>query len=99
MQADLYFGDRPDHRGQPQATADAVSAGEAFAQKLFPVRPVTYMLVIAVLVLALSSVNEERSEALARSPLPAATAGATASVVRQSLPARAALYRENFLTH
>jgi hypothetical protein len=99
MLVNQYFGIGQDHPRQPRMGPDVVSTDDAFAYKLFPVRPMPYLLIVSILVLSLFSVNEERNEALGHSPLPEVTASTVASVVRQSLPARAALYRLNFPTH
>jgi hypothetical protein len=99
MFANLYFDAAQHHPQQPQITPEAVLVNNSFGLKWFPVRPLPYIVVVALLALSLFSVNWERSEALVHSPLPLATASMAEPFARLSLPARAALYRENAIAH
>jgi hypothetical protein len=99
MLVDGYFDAKQNQPQQFAFFSEIVSVGDSFARTLFPVRPLPYILVVSVMALSLFSVNVERSEALAHSPSPFATVAASVPVVRLSLPARAAMYRENFLAH
>jgi hypothetical protein len=97
MLANVYFDAAPQHPQQRQITTETVLANDSFELKLFPVRPLLYILVASILALSLFSLNEERSEALVHSPLPLTIAKVAEPVARLSLPARAALYRQNLL--
>jgi hypothetical protein len=94
-----YLDDKQDRPRQPRIAAEAASIDDSFKRKMFPVRPLPYVLAISLLLLFLFAVNRERFEALVRSPLPAVTADTIEPAARQSLPARAATYRENFIAH
>jgi hypothetical protein len=97
MLADVYFDAAQQHPQQRQTETKPVFANDSFELKLLSVRPLLYILVIAILTLSLFSVSEERSEALVHSPLPLTIAKIAEPVARLSLPARAALYRQNLL--
>jgi hypothetical protein len=99
MYADLYFDVEPSHEQQPRVAPDIAAVDDSFARKLFPVRAVPIILAVAVLALSPFSVNKERTEAVAHAPLPVAAANAIEPAARLSLPARAAMYRENFFAH
>lgn len=99
MLANAYFDAAPQHPQRHQITTEAVLANDSFELMLFPAHPLVYILVISILALSLFSVNEERSQALVHSPLPLAIAKIAEPVSRLSLPARAAMYRENFIAH
>ena len=99
MLANIYFDVGRHHEQQPWIASEIFSVDDSFARKLFPVRSLPYILVIFILVLSLFSLKEERTTALTNSPWTFAVAKVAEPVARLSLPARAALYRDDFIAH